>query len=284
MKTLKFILIGAVPFLTAVGQATQAAEQEYIFTAPPRGAPAAEAKTYEPIAKYLSQVTGKKIVYQHPDNWLTYQNEMQKGTYDLVFDGPHFISWRMVKTQHQPLAKLPGKLAFVVATSAKNDKFTDLSQLAGRTVCGLAPPNLATLTIQAQFDNPVRQPLIVEVPSFKAGYKEMLGGKKCIAAVMRDKMFNKLNGEKKAGRVIWASKGVANQGFSASPRFSAEDKRKMQQALVAPDAQQAMSAFLDRFSKGNKQMQIATDDDYNGLAVLLKDVWGFDLRSVATVR
>ena len=258
------------------------AADEYIFTAPPRGTPAAEAKTYEPIAHYLSQATGKKIVYEHPDNWLSYQNEMQKGKYDLVFDGPHFISWRMVKTQHQPLVKLPGKLAFVLATNAKDDKVTDIKQLAGRTVCGLAPPNLATLTMQAQFDNPARQPLVVEVPSFGAGYKQMLAGKKCAAAVMRDKLFNKLNGETKAARVIWASKGVANQGFSAGPRFTADDKRKMQEALVAPAAQQAIATFLDRFSKGNKQLQVATIQDYDGLAVLLKDVWGFDTQALAT--
>ena len=263
-----------------ISRAANAAE-EYVFTAPPRGAPAQEAKVYEPIAKYLSQATGKNIVYQHPDNWLSYQNQMQKGAYDLVFDGPHFISWRMVQTQHTPLAKLPGKLAFVVATSAKDSQFSGLKDLAGRTICGLAPPNLATLTMQAQFDNPARQPLIVEVPSFGVGYKAMVKGKKCQAAVMRDKLFNKLNKENGAARAIWTSKGVSNQGFSAGPRFSAEDKRKMQQALVAPEAQTTMAAFFDRFSKNNKQLQVATTEDYTGLAVLLKDVWGFDIKSVA---
>jgi len=32
-----------------------------------------------------------------------------------VFDGPHFVSWRMTKLQHVPLVKFPGNLEFVVA-------------------------------------------------------------------------------------------------------------------------------------------------------------------------
>jgi hypothetical protein len=220
-------------------------------------------------------------VYKYPDNWLTYQKEMQTGQYPLVFDGPHFISWRMQHSQHEPIAQLPGKLAFVLATSATDKRFTDISQLAGRPICALAPPNLATLTMQSKFTNPARQPLIIEVPSFGEGYKQMLAGKRCVAVVMRDKLFKKLNGEKKAAQVIWSSKGVANQGFSAGPQFTPEDKRKMQKALLAPEAKTAITGFLDRFSKGNKQLESATYEDYRGLSELLKGVWGFDVQSVA---
>lgn len=85
-----------------------ASGKTYLFSAPPRGSETKEREVYEPIASYLSQVTGKNIVYKHPDNWLNYQNLMQQGKYDLVFDGPHFIGWRMEKPGHQPLVKLPG--------------------------------------------------------------------------------------------------------------------------------------------------------------------------------
>ncbi|MEK7734742.1 MAG: PhnD/SsuA/transferrin family substrate-binding protein [Pseudomonadota bacterium] len=57
------------------------------------GAP--ETDAYQPIADYLSSKLGRKVVYRHVDNWLSYQSEMRKGKFDIVIDGPHFVSWRM---------------------------------------------------------------------------------------------------------------------------------------------------------------------------------------------
>lgn len=252
------------------------AAQEYIFSAPPRGAPEIEAQVYRPIAAYLSKVTGKKIVYKHPDNWLNYQNSLQKGRYDLVFDGPHFIGWRIAKMQHQPLAKLPGQLAFVVFVSNDNKRIRRLGDLAGRTLCGLAPPNLATLTIYNQFPNPARQPLVIEVKSFKAGYAQVKKGK-CVAGVIRDKLFVKLQKNNGAqARVIWRSQGTANQGFSAGPRFSKGDKKRIAQSLLSPKAAPHLTKFYNRFSKKNKSLERVSASEYVELGGLLRDVWGFD--------
>ena len=250
--------------------------KEYIFSAPPRGAPEKESAVYRPIATYLSRVTGKTIVYKHPDNWLNYQNMMQKGRYDLVFDGPHFIGWRMAKVQHQPLAKLPGKLTFVIFVKNDNQAVKSLDDLFGRTLCGLAPPNLATLTMYNQFSNPMRQPLVVEVSSFPVGYKKVADGK-CTAGVMRDKMFNKLQKKHGSlGRVIWSSAGTANQGFSAGPRFTRSEKARIANSLLSPKAGPHLNNFFNRFSKKKKNLMPADKQEYAGLGILLRDVWGFE--------
>ena len=252
------------------------AANEYIFSAPPRGSAEKETKVYKPIAAYLSKMLGKKIVYQHPGNWLSYQQNMQLGRYDLVFDGPHFVSWRILKTNHVPLVKLPGKLAFNIMVAKDNKKIKNYKDLTGRTVCGLAPPNLATLTLYSLFTNPVRQPLVVEVKSFPKGYAKAAKGT-CVGAVMRDKMFNKLNKKKKAGRVIFNSKGVTNQAFSAGPRFSVKQKEKLVTTLLSKGAVEQMQAFHKRFNKKGKPLLPAKKQDFQGLALLLKDVWGFSL-------
>jgi len=252
--------------------AVSAAGKIYVFSAPPRGTEGQEREVYEPIARYLSKATGEHIVYKYPDNWLNYQNQMQQGKYDLVFDGPHFIGWRIDKVGHQPLAKLPGYLAFVVM--AKNDDMK-LDGLAGHRVCGLAPPNLATLTMYKQFPNPMRQPQVKEVKSFAMAYRDVMD-QKCDAAVMRDKMYQKLTAKAETkGKVIWSSKSISNQGFSAGPRFSAQAKQKITTALLSADAQEPMAKFFDRFSKNNKKLVNATAEEYAGLGSLLKDVWGF---------
>jgi len=272
----RILLTGPIAVIVSFGINVPTSAQEYVFSAPPRGNPEKEAQVYRPIATYLSRVTGKKIVYKHPDNWLSYQDNMQKGRYDLVFDGPHFIGWRMSKAQHRPLAKLPGNLSFVVFVSKENKQVKRMGDLAGRTLCGLAPPNLATLTMYNQFPNPSRQPLVVKVSSFPAGYDQVSKGK-CTAGVMRDKMFVKL--QKKNGnqaRVIWNSRGTANQGFSAGPRFSVGDKKRIADGLLSQDAAPHLNNFYDRFSKKNKNLQQATVSEYAGLGDLLRDVWGFE--------
>ncbi len=263
------LMMGATP--------ATANTNELVLSAPPRGKVENENKTYQPVAEYLSKATGRKIVYRHIDNWLSYQSEMQKGKIDIVFDGPHFVSWRMAALQHEPIAKLPGKLAFVAVVRAGDQEINDPSDLAGRAVCAFAPPNLATLTFLAQFENPARQPRIVNVESFGQAYKMMLAGK-CRAAVLRDVLFKKLDGEAKKARIVFQSSGVANQAFSAGPRLSAAEKTKVAQALVAPEAMVAIKTFLESENQG-KALLPATPEEYRVHALLLKDVWGFDLKA-----
>src|SRR5512135_225067 len=56
---------------------------DLIFTSPPRESRAKGNEVYQPISDYLSKVTGQKVVYQYPDNWLTYQRDMRKNVYDI---------------------------------------------------------------------------------------------------------------------------------------------------------------------------------------------------------
>ena len=252
-----------------------------VFTAPPRDAGGDESETYKPVADYLSAVTGKQIVYEYSDNWLTYQDKMRKGHYDLVFDGPHFLSWRMAKLQHEPLAKLPGKLIFATIVRKDNARINSMRDLGGRAVCGLAPPNLATLTLNAQFDNPARQPLILEVKSFKDAYEGVLSGK-CLAASLPAGVVKKLDEQKQAVRVIYTSDGVPNQGFSAGARFTADEKAKMAAALLAPEAKTKMSKFFDTWNKG-KELAPATRPEYENVVLLLKDTYGFDVAQASTI-
>lgn len=263
----------ALSFCSATAMA-----EEYIFTAPPRDVGSGdESAVYGPVAAYLSAVTGKKIVYVHSDNWLTYQDHMRKGKYDLVFDGPHFLSWRIQKLQHEPLAKLSGKLVFVILAKKDNDKVATIKDLSGRTVCGMAPPNLATLTLYSQFSNAARQPMIIPAKSFKEAY-ERLNQNKCYGAAMGKGFYKNL--DKGEAKVLWESPGVPNQAFSAGPRFNEQDRAKMTAALTAPEARTKMAKFFEIFSK-EKDLEVAKREEFNGVAVLLKDVYGFELTQTA---
>lgn len=274
--------IRAVAALLTTGIAIPAMAADVLtFTAPPRDVGGGnEPAVYGPVADYLSNVTGKKIVYKHPGDWLSYQSDMRKGAYDLIFDGPHFVSWRMSQIGHEPIAKLPGKLVFVVIARKDDTRVDSVNYLAGRSVCGMPRPNLATLTMYSLFENPMRQPRIVQSASFKDAYESLQSGK-CVAAVMGKGFYNRFDKDGLKTKILYTSPGVPNQAFSASSKFSAEDRRKMTEALTSPQARAKMAKFFEIFSK-EKDLVAAKHDEFEGVATLLKDVYGFDLPATAT--
>lgn len=247
---------------------------DLIFSSPPRESRAKGEEVYQPIADYLSKVTGQKVIYRYPDNWLVYQRDMQRGDYDIVFDGPAFIGWRQDKQGHVPLVKLPGKLSFVVAVKKEQQKIQELRQLAGRAVCAFPPPNLATLTVLYEFDNPSRQPLILETQSFPEAYKGVMNGK-CLAAILQTKMYEKLAAENGGTKIVFSSRGVPNQGFTAGPRLSSEMKEKIRTGLLSPEGKAATQKLRDEFKV--QDFEAATKEEYAGLGKLLRDTWGFDV-------
>lgn len=256
-------------FLIQLGQAVAA--DAFIFTAPPRGTAEQDTLIYEPVARYLTKVTGQRFVYRHPDNWITYQMGIQEDRYDLVFDSPHFIAWRMARYGHVPLVKLQGELVFVVTTSKDQDKISRLDHLGGHTVCGLAPPDLATLSLYREFD-PVRQPLVIEAKSNISAYQAMLAGR-CTAAILRDREYDKIaNGN---GKIVWRSEAVANLGFTSGRRVPEAVNIVIAKALLAPEASNSLAALLARYSEGMPLVR-ARSSDYQGLDTLLSGMWGFD--------
>ena len=106
--------LSGAAIIVAAALVVQTARADLVLSAPPRETPEAGLKLYGPLAEFLSKAIGEKVEYRHPDNWGIYQGLMTKGEYDLVFDGPHFVSWRIQRLKHEPLAALSGKLGFVV--------------------------------------------------------------------------------------------------------------------------------------------------------------------------
>jgi len=131
-----------------------------LMTAPPRESAEAGQKLYGPIAAHLSKTLGTKVIYQYPENWITYQRDMRNDKYDIIFAGPHFVSWRMAHLGHEVLVMLSDNLQFVLLTDAKNNKYKSPDDLIGKYICGISPPNLSTVSVLDHFRNPVRQPVI----------------------------------------------------------------------------------------------------------------------------
>jgi ABC-type phosphate/phosphonate transport system substrate-binding protein len=256
----------------AMPQALALEDEVITFSAPPRDSEEEGRRRFEPLAEYLSKTLGKKVVYRHPGSWGVYQGAMQKGAYDLVFDGPHFNGWRMEKLDYSVLVKAPGDFSQVVVVR-KDNTASDLKRLAGRKVCAHEPPNLGTLIMQGAFDNPARQPLIVVVHGYKHIYQALLDGK-CEAAVLPKKHLEKFDRERGAMRVVYQSKPLPNQALSAGPRISAEDRVRIAAALLAPEAA-APTAKMREAYMGGKPFVATSNAEYAGLGKYLSNEWGY---------
>lgn len=254
-----------------IGERTESG-QTYVFTAPPRETRAQGEATYAPIAEHLSRVTGKTIVYKHPDNWISYQSSMQKGEYDLVFDGPHFVAWRIARRDHEPLAKLPGDFIFVFLARQNDARVADLKSLAGRRVCGHAPPNQGTLRLYAEFTNPSRVPNLVQIKGWPNIYKGLVANQ-CDGAVVPLKIYQKLDPKQEKTRILRTTEPVPSQAFTAGPRFTAEDRRRMADALLSNDGLTATAKLRERFPATH--LLPARKAEYAGIEHLLKDSYGF---------
>jgi ABC-type phosphate/phosphonate transport system substrate-binding protein len=264
--------IARTVFVLSAVFSAQLACADLILSAPPRETPEAGQKTYGPLADFLSNAIGEKVVYHYPDNWGIYQARMTKGEYDLVFDGPHFVSWRIQRLQNVPLVALSGKLSFVIVALQNDPHVHAVKDLVGKKVCGHAPPNLATLTLFDQFPNPSRQPRLVETKGFDGAYQGLLKGT-CVGTVLPLEAYKKLDAAGRT-RLLYTSEPFMNQALTAGPRVTAETRQKITKALLQADGKAASRQIAANF--GGTEFVAVTKEDYAGYDSLLKNTWGFE--------
>lgn len=246
---------------------------DLLLSAPPRETADMGDKMYGPIAEDLSKVTGKKVVYVHPRNWTEYARNMREDKYDIVFDGAHFAAWRMKHLQHTPVAKLGGTLGFVIVAKSTEKESNNLKDLIGKSLCGIASPNLGTMVAFSIFDNPVIQPEIKVIKGNVADvYKAFVNGE-CNYAVLLDRYYNNLPADaKKTIKIIARSAQMPNQTFTVSRRITAQDIDKIEKFMTTPAAALAGQKLLNLYSKKNPFFFQTTTKEYQGLESLLEGV------------
>lgn len=251
-----------------------AASAEYLFTAPPRESAEKGKETYGPLVAQLSRIIGAEVKYVHPGNWVAYKKKVQSGKYDFVFDGPHFVAWRLNNLDVSTSVKLPGTLSFVLITSKSSSYIKTKENLISRKICALPSPHLGTLTTYSMFPNPVQQPKFV---TNKGGFKNLmvnfLSGK-CDAAILRDTYFkNKVDKNIREGlKVIARSKTMTNQGITISKRVDVNTKQRIISFLTSEEGSVAAKNLFQRFSKKKAYFITAGDSDYDGQNLLVDNM------------
>lgn len=245
----------------------------YIVSSAPRGTKASETQYYAPLAQYLSQVTGQKFVYEYPQNWLTYAHNMQQNRYDILFDGPHFVSWRIHHLQAVPLVKLPQPHIWLILRKAGDHSLTNVSSLAGRLVCAPAPPNFGALVLVSMFPDPLSQPVFVQTKGWKAGYDGVLSGK-CAATIVPDTNYKLFDPSGTHEKILYQHAPYPNQAITASARIPRALRNRIRAALLSPQGEAVLAGLRRRYAKG-RDFVVAHRAEYAGVDSILKGVWGF---------
>ena len=246
-----------------------------ILTSPPRESVQAGEQLYGPLAKYLSDITGMEIVYKHPGNWLKYQRDMRRNMFDVVFDGPHFASWRIKYFNHAPLAKLPGTLKFYLVARAQDEGITKPLDLAAKKVCVIPPPNLSSLVLLSRTDGPAREPVLEAAKGdMKTVYEDLMNGQ-CEAAMLRSSFYDKKLDEQHRSqlKIIYTSPELPNQVVTVSDRIPSSQYEKISKSLTQGEGVLITQDIVKRFS-GNQAKSFITvkNGEYNDYSELLESV------------
>lgn len=254
-----------------LGLVMAGARADYILSSPARVARDQETAIYRPVAELLARVTGEKIVYRHPGSYLLYQQAMRRDRYDIVFDGPAFIDWRVQRLGHRVVARLDGELTFVVLTRHDDARLRSLAPLVGRNVCSFPPPHLTALTLLSEYEG-ARIPRLQLGESFAEIYDGIVS-RRCEAGVLPLGQYQKLDSARRALRPVFISAALPNQAFTVSRRL-AKHADAIGAALADPANAAALRPLLEAFKAG--AVVRAGPEDYRGLARMIKGEWGYD--------
>ncbi len=255
----------------ALPASNRALDEPLVLSAPPRETAEESTAIYQPVADYLGATLGRRVIYRHPGTWGAYRSEMLRGNYDLVFDGPHFNSYRVEKLNHNILVRAPAVHEFAVITRPDSG-FKHLNDLAGHSICSHAPPNLGTLVFLSHFDNPARQPIILNTNGWESIFAGVQGNR-CRAGVIPMASLRKLDPHGRM-QVVFKSKPMLNQAISAGPRLSPAEQQKVTAALLSPEAA-GPTARLRSEHKIGPAFAAATNKQYEGLSSYLRNEWGY---------
>ena len=251
---------------------------DLIFSAPPRGTEAEERETYEPLVNAMSEVMGEKVQYVYARGFIEYSSEMQKGNYDIVFDGPHFSQWRVTNLNHTILVNLPEDLQFMVVTPLTRKKINTISDLVLQSVCAQMTPQLGTLMLLQNYYDRVAEPFIHFVHGEDKVYSDFTGGK-CTAAVLRDKTYYKMpQADRSTYKVVYQSPVAPNDAITVNSKVKPAQRRALIELLTNPKTAKVAAPIFARFSKDAVAFDVSDPNQFKGLDQLLLIAFGWDGR------
>lgn len=227
---------------------------------------------YQPLADYISAITGRKCTLLTHDSFFAYWLTIHQGkAYDLALDEAHFTDYRIQKLGFTVLVKVPGMVTYSLIMQRKK-VVVDPAQLVGRRIATLGIPSVGAARLNAIFPNPSRQPITIEVDSLEQGMQMLLDGK-VQAAILPTPFVNQQKAQGADIGSVLLTEPIPNIALSAGPSLSADERELLRKALLDADKNAAGRKMLSAL--GMDKFDPATAAIYAGQSRILKEYWGY---------
>ena len=227
---------------------------------------------YQPLADYISKVTGKTcVLLTHPDFFAYWHTIRQGKGYDLALDEAHFTDYRIQKLSFTVLVKMPAMVTYSLVVKGKK-RNVHPGQLAGRRIATLGIPSVGAARLNAIFPNPTRQPITIETDSVEEAMQLLLDGK-VVTAILPTPYVNQQIASGANIRVVLLTEPIPHIALSAAPSMDAGTRDTLRKALLdagkTPDGRHMLQAMtIEKFDP-------ATAAIYVGQSRILAEYWGY---------
>lgn len=265
-----------VLLLLAPGICGQALADTYYFSSPPRLNREESESLYTPLLQMLNRSSGESFVYVHPDSWFVYENDMQKGRFDLILDDAHFASWRIALLGHIPLARIEPDVRYVVLANRTGWVYSK-EDLIAHSLCAFPPPDLGAVSILQKFEAPFQIPQILATRDPMERVRRLLAGQ-CAAAILPRRYYSRsveIRAMAHRLKIITQSDPYPGLTFTSSRNISPELANTIKGVLLSREGARATSKLRNRLADGGDFVE-AGIAEYQGLDALLKDYPGFN--------
>lgn len=248
------------------------ADQELVLAVQPILSEAKTRQAFQPLAQYISKVTGKKINIVTVPNFMSYWSKMVGGQKNILYlDAAHFTAYRVRKQGYEVLAKIPDSVSYSLVVRDADMVF-DPSELTAKRIATLGSPSIGATRLDSMFPNPSRQPIIVEVENSQQGISMLLDNK-VFAAIIPTPIVSQAMVNGVAISVVTTTEPIPHIALSASPDIDKAIVEKIRRAIISAQQKPDGKAMLKKI--GFVKFNPANAAIYAGQDNILKAYWGY---------
>lgn len=271
-RRLAAALLLAVGVFCSVASPTRAAPDQLVMIIQPALSEERTRQSFQPLADFISKVTGIPCVIRTSPNFLAYWSVITRNSgFDLALDAAHFADYRAQKFGFKILAKAPDTLTQSLVVH-ENDPVLDPEELIGKPVATLGPPSISAARLNSLYPNPLRQPIVVEVASFEDGIEKLVQ-RKVRGAILPTPLVAQQMARGVNLIVVTTTEPMPHTALSAAPTLDPALRDKIRAALLNARNTEEGRKMLEGI--GFMAFDPATEAMYAGQSNLLKAYWGY---------
>jgi phosphonate transport system substrate-binding protein len=252
-------LFGAAILLVA-GSSTFAADKPLVFGVLNQQSPAKTAERWNPIFKYLNEVTGQSFQLKMGPTVQDTNAMMGRGEFDFVYSNHNFR--KEFDGVYKVLARWDSAPIYGVVAVNADSPAKDLKGLAGKRVAVPSTTAFVAYAIPMAAFNSAKTKVEVVLAGTQEGALAQLKARQVDAVTVNSKFLTRYAAQQGMPyREVFISEGYPDLAISVHPRVPKEIATAVQKALLGMKADPRAAAALE--ASGSPGFVAATERDYD---------------------